>query len=201
MINLIKQKDKEHYCLTLTKNNKKIDIAVTSIDSNHAQAQASDVCRALNADSFELSYKHIEESALAKLFKNLAFSEFSSKECSCWKGSCVNGVPCLYVFGERIYVKNLIIRYLDVPKDELTTKSVCKDKNCINPYHFSYVSGKNAKLSCGDTKLLLAYRSQGVAVTQIAEVLKVHRSTIYRQLKDERLYARPQGNRNSGNRG
>lgn len=179
----------------------KLDLSITSFDSNHAQAQAADICRALKVDSFELSYKCVEETALGLLFRQLAFNDFNSKECSIWQGCKTNGTPCCYVMGGRIYVKNLILSYLDIPKDELTTKSVCNNKHCVNPYHFKYVSGRNAKLSCGDRKLLLAYRGQGAAVTQIAEALKVHRSTIYRQLKDERLYARPQGDRDSGNRG
>lgn len=178
----------ESHCLSVTHNNKKLDLALTSLDSNHAQAQASDICRALDGDCFSLNYKHTSPSYTSKLFKKLAFNDFTQKECFLWEGSFTNKTPCIYVFGKRKYIKNLILKYLDIPKDNLTTKSTCSCNQCINPYHFTYVSGKNAKLSCGDNKLLLAYRSQGAPVRQIAEVLKVHRSTIYRQLTNERFF-------------
>ena len=53
-----------------------------------------------------------------------------------------------------------------------------------------YLSEKNSKLGGGDLQMLLAFRSQGVSVQQIAKALNVHRSTIYRILKDERISSR-----------
>jgi len=183
----VKEATHEAHCLTVFKNEKQFELALTSFDSNHAQAQASDICRALEADSFSLSYKQIKEDCMARLFKKLAFNDFESKVCSGWDGKYTNGVPCVYIFGKRIYVKNLILRYLDIPKDETVTKSTCRCKTCINPYHFMYLDGRNSKLSCGDLKLLLAYRGQGTSIEKVAQAFNVHRSTLYRRLKNERL--------------
>jgi len=191
----VREASHEAHCLTVFKNNKKFELALTSFDSGHAQAQASDICRALEADSFSLSYKQIDEDCVANLFKKLAFNDFSSKTCAEWTGKYTNDVPCVYLLGKRIYVKNLILKYLDIPKDDTVTKSTCKSKTCINPYHFMYVGGRNAKLSCGDLKLLLAYRGQGTPISRVAQAFNVHRSTLYRRLKNERLSTGSEGYR------
>jgi transcriptional regulator of acetoin/glycerol metabolism len=45
-------------------------------------------------------------------------------------------------------------------------------------------------------KMLVAYRGQGARVTQIAEAFDVHRSTIYRKLKNEPVLNGTQGHSN-----
>lgn len=175
----------EKYCLTLFKNNRSLELALSSFDSLHAQAQAADITRALQAHSFSLSYKKVKESCVSELFKKLALNDFSTKECTLWEGKYTNNVPCAYVLGERVYVKNIILSYLDIPKEDYVTKSTCNEKTCINPYHFTHVHGTNTKLTCGDLKLAVAYRSQGTSVRKVAEALNVHPSTLYRRLKNE----------------
>ena len=185
----------ECHCLTLTKRGRSLDLSLVSHDSFHAQAQASDICRAFDADTFTLSYKEREKDNLSELFRCLAFNDFETKKCTEWQGKFANDTPCIYTLGQRFYIKSMILKYLDIPKDDATTKTVCKSKPCINPYHYMYVDGKNAKLSCGDVKMLVAYRSQGTGARQIAKALNVHRSTIYRRLNNERLSAGASGNR------
>jgi len=185
----------ESHCLTVRRDGKTIELSLVSHDSNHAQAQARDICRALDAPSFSLSYKEVSESELSELFRRLAFNDFSMKECTPWEGKFTNKTPCVYTLGRRLYVKSTILKYLDIPKENDTTKAVCKNLDCINPYHYTYVDGKNAKLSCGDVKMLLAYRSQGTGAAQIAKALNVHRSTIYRRLNNERISSGSPGDR------
>ena len=178
---------KNQYTLLLRKNRSKFYLPIKALSSNHAQAQAQDIVRALNANELELTYTKQTESLLSNLFEKLAFNTFTQNECVEWEGSYCNKCACVYVFQNRIYVKDLILKYLDIPKDKTITKGRCKNTNCINPYHFEYHQSNNSKLTCGDTRLLLAYRGQGTGVNQIAEALNVHRSTIYRKLKNERL--------------
>jgi hypothetical protein len=180
----------ENYTLVVVKNNSKTKIAVEANDNGHAQAQAIDIVRALDADKYDISYGRYKDTAVSRLFRDLAFNNFSHQECYGWTKNSTNDVPCCYVVGERYYLRGLILKYLDIPKDDFVTKNSCKCKNCINPYHFEYVREKNEKLSGGDERLLVAYRSQGVEVIQIARALNVHRSTIYRRLKDEPVPAR-----------
>jgi hypothetical protein len=181
---------KERYILVLNKRTKKTKLALAANDSAHAQAQALDIVRAFNADGCSLTYGTCKDTDLSRLFHGLAFNTFTHKSCYSWTSTECNKVPCCYVFGERFYLRNVILRYLDIPKDNLITKNSCKCASCVNPYHFAYVTEKNEKLSSGDLKLLVAYRSQGAGVSQIASALKVHRSTIYRRLKDEPLPSR-----------
>ena len=183
----------EKHSLVLQRNGKEVNLSIDSFDSKHAQAQAADICRALEADSFSLNYEEKEASSLSNLFRSLAFNDFTTKECTTWEGKYANDTPCIYLLGKRFYIKSLILRYLDIPREGATTKTVCKSQECINPYHYMYVDGKNAKLTCGDVKMLLAYRSQGTGAVQIAKALNVHRSTIYRRLNNERLSARAPG--------
>jgi len=170
------------YKLTLTQNNKKVSLTIQANDSNHAQAQAADICRSLQGTGFELTYGRNKNSLLSRLFKNLAFNNYTHSCCALWEGKETNKSPCVYVFGKRLYVKNVILKYLDIPNDSVV-RPICKNKNCINPYHFAYLDGKNSKLTGGDLKLLEAYKKQGASISQIAKVLNVHRATIYRKLK------------------
>jgi glycerol-3-phosphate O-acyltransferase len=100
------------YCLDLRREEKKLELAVRAIDSNHAQAQASDIARALQADTFSLTYKGVNDSILAVLFRRLATSDFEHKECDVWKGHLCNGHPVVYAMGKRYYVRPLILDYL-----------------------------------------------------------------------------------------
>jgi len=176
------------YCLELRKSNKELELAITANDSNHAQAQASDIARALQADNFSLSYKGISNSPLAQLFKRLAASDFEHSVCDEWDGSYCNGSPVVYALGCRYYVRPLILDYLEINKDGCVKPS-CGNRLCINPYHNSYKKMKASKLGDADTNLVLAFSSQGVPVREIARALKVHRSTIYRTLNREHLHA------------
>lgn len=187
----------ENYILQLKSEGKRLKIAIKANDSNHAQAQAADIARALASNAYDLSYGELEETELSKLFRNLAENNFEHKQCSLWHGSQTNGTPCIYALGKRHYVRNTILKYLDIADDNHTAKPKCDCKHCINPYHFKHSKEKNEKISCGDLKMLVAYRSQGAPVSQIAEAFNVHRSTIYRKLKDESLLNGTQSHGNS----
>jgi len=179
-----------NYCLSVHKKNKKLELAVSANDSNHAQAQAADIARALQADTFSLSYKCISDSFLATLFRRLASSDFEHGACDDWQGSFCNGSPVIYAMGHKYYVRPLILDYLEINKDGCVKPS-CGNRMCINPYHNSYKKMKASKLGDADTNLVLAFSSQGVPVREIARALKVHRSTIYRTLNREHLHAGP----------
>ena len=175
------------YKLHVSKNSKELDLQVQASTAAHAAAQAEDICRALNATSYTLHYQENEATKLCTLFKKLAFSLYNPKICEPWEHSFSNNVPCLYVFNQRYYVRTLILRYLDIPREGIIARPSCICKSCINPYHFSYRFGKNSKLTGGDVQMLLAFMGQGAGVSQAAKALKVHRSTIYRKLKNEHL--------------
>lgn len=175
---------KQEYGLKIFKNNKTCLLAVTANDSNHAQAQGNDILRALSADRFLLTYDKTKQDAVSELFKKLAFNAFNHQNCELWEKPRTNGNPCFYVLGQRFYVRKTILNYLNIPLDN-TVKQTCNCNYCINPYHFKYVPKRNSKLTGGDLKLLLAYRSQGTGISQAAKALNVHRSTIYRNLKNE----------------
>jgi hypothetical protein len=175
------------YCLVLQRTGKRLELAVTGNDSNHAQAQAADIARALQAETFSLSYKNIEDSPLSCLFRRLAISDFEHGACDIWEGSFCNGSPVVYALGSKYYVRPLILDYLEINKDGCVKPS-CANKECINPYHNSYKKMKASKLGDADTNLVLAFSSQGVPVREIARALKVHRSTIYRTLNREHLH-------------
>ncbi len=177
------------YCLNVERKNRKLEVALVANDSNHAQAQASDIARALQADTFSLSYKSAPESSLATLFKRLATSDFEHGQCEEWAGSYCNGSPVVYALGHKYYVRPLILDYLEINKDGCVKPS-CGNRVCVNPYHNSYKKMKGSKLGDADTNLVLAFSSQGVPVREIAKALKVHRSTIYRTLNREHLHAR-----------
>lgn len=178
------------YCLVVERNKKQLKVAITANDSNHAQAQAADIARALQADTFSLSYTNTSESALAALFRRLASSDFEHGLCEEWKNSFCNGSPVVYALGCKYYVRPLILDYLEINKDGCVKPS-CGNSRCINPYHNSYKKMKASKLGDADTNLVLAFSSQGVPVREIAKALKVHRSTIYRTLNREHFHAGP----------
>lgn len=186
----------ENYILELRKNKILLKLALTAKDSSHAQAQATDIARALSSDSYNIKYGEKQETKLSALFKDLATNNFKYTACSIWSGSTLNKTPCVYALGGRHYVRNLILKYLDIADDGHTAKPTCACSSCINPYHFKHSKEKNEKLSCGDLQMLVAYRSQGARVTQIAEAFKVHRSTIYRKLKDESVFDGSKGHSN-----
>lgn len=175
------------YCLTAFLNEKSpFCLHIKANDNNHAQAQCSDIARALKIKKYTIEYGGVKETNLSELFKKLSLSEFSYKNCYIWNGPLANGYACFYLNKKRIYIRKLIVSYFNLDEN-IEIKTTCNNKSCVNPYHFEYVKDKNTKLSCGDLQLLLAYRSQGTGVNQIAEALNVHRSTIYRKLKNERL--------------
>lgn len=175
------------YKLHLKKTENKLLVNIEAQNNNHAVAQAEDICRALDAGSYNLHYGVCKETVLSVLFKKLAFNLFSHKVCEPWVGKFSNNVPCIYILKQRYYVRNVILKYLDIPREGVIARPSCNCKSCVNPYHFSYQAEKNSKLSCGDTSMLLAFMGQGSGVSQAAKALKVHRSTIYRKLKHERL--------------
>ena len=176
----------ENYSLLVSKGQTQVKISVKAFDAAHAQAQALDIARSLEADRFELGYGAAKENKLSELFEKLAYNDFDHKECYDWKGSLVNKVPAVYTLNKRFYVRPLILGYLDISKDAVV-KNVCRNPLCVNPYHNQYLHEKNSKIGGGDLQMLLAFRSQGASVPQIAKALNVHRSTIYRILKDERF--------------
>ena len=187
---------KESYVLKLFRQKKKLEITLRANDSGHAQAQAADIARALTADRFSLAYGEEKDTPLSQLFKDLADNNFTHTECKIWNGSRTNKIPCIYALGKRHYVRNTILKYLDIADDGHTAKPKCDCRDCINPYHFKHSKEKNEKISCGDLKMLVAYRSQGAPVSQIAEAFNVHRSTIYRKIKNESLLDGAQSYRN-----
>lgn len=186
----------EDYKVLVTRGATQTELALNAQDAAHAQGQALDIARSLEAEKFELAYGRIKETRLSGLYKKLAYNDFSHEVCCEWDGSFTNGVPSVYALGRRHYVRPLILGYLDIQRDK-TVKNTCSNTKCINPYHNHYLNFKNSKLTSGDHRIVLAFRSQGVSVTQIAEVLKVHRSTIYRALKNERLLTGDEDHRKS----
>lgn len=184
---------KDCYTLRLKKHTKTLKLSIRAQDCGHAQAQAADVARAFAVDLYDLIYEQGKDSKVSELFTDLADNNFRHSECRLWEGSVCNGMPCCYVLNERHYIRNVILRYLDIPKEDSYAKLSCGNKLCINPYHFKYGSSKNEKISGGDRKLLVAYRSRGAEVTQIAKALNVHRSTVYRNLKHESVFTGIEG--------
>ncbi len=191
---------KESYILTITKGKAEKKITIYANDNNHAVAQAEDISRALDAEKFQVSYGDESKTLLSCLFKKLAFNNFKYDQCDEWTGSHTNETPCLYLFKKRLYVRNIILKYLDIPKDDCVTKLTCKNTKCTNPYHFCYVPQKNSKISGADRGLAVAYLSQGASVSQVASALNVHRSTIYRNLKHECFHPRSASNGNGSGR-
>ena len=177
--------ENKFYKLSVLKNSKVCSLQVQANTTTHASAQAEDICRSLNADSYSLHYELVKETQICTLFKKLAYNLFDFKICEPWLGSFSNNVPCLYVLGQRYYTRILMLKYLDIPQEGVIARPSCNCKSCVNPYHFSYKIGRNSKLSSGDTNMLLAFIRQGSGVSQAAKALMVHRSTIYRKLKHE----------------
>ncbi len=181
-----RESEAEHYKLIIWKGDKKLELSLSALDAAHAQGQALDIARSLEADRFRLSYGKTKATKLSRLYEKLTYNRFNHKECDIWNGSVTNGCPSVYALGERYYVRPLVLGYLDISRDDVV-KTTCGNTMCVNPYHNQYLTSKNSKLGGGDKQMLLAFRSQGVSVQQIAKALNVHRSTIYRILKNERL--------------
>jgi hypothetical protein len=177
------------YCLVLGKADSTLEIALAANDAGHAQAQSSDIARALQADTFALTYKSVKESKLSYLFRRLATSDFKHEECDEWWGKFCNKSPVIYALKQKYYVRPLILDYLEINKDGCVKPS-CSNSLCVNPYHNSYKKMKASKLGDADVNLVLAFSSQGVPAREIAKALNVHRSTIYRTLNREHLHTR-----------
>ena len=171
------------YILNLHKNRQSAKLQIFANDINHAVGQASDICRALEFEKFDLNYGKTKVNHLSEIFKKLCLNDFSNKECCIWTGTKTNNTPCIYLLGKRYYIRRIILKYLDIPTDNYTTKLRCRCALCINPYHFEYRDARNSKLTKGDVKLLQAQKKQGTNVDQLALMLGVHRSTIYRKLR------------------
>ncbi len=179
----------ENHNIIFQAKSSKLALSICASDTGHAQAQALDISRALDCDKYNIIYDKVNSTPISILFKKLALNEFNQSTCELWDGAISNNSPCFYAFKQRYYVRTAILKYLDIPRDGVVPKPRCKNPHCINPYHFEYCAEKNTKLSGGDVKMLLAFQSQGASVNQIAKALNVHRSTIYRKLKDERLHS------------
>lgn len=188
--------NEDFYALQLIKNKTILKLSLEAINTAHAYAQAVDICKALQVDKYILNYEKLTPTLLSDLFKNLATSNYDKNDCCIWEGKYdKDGYPCIYLFKKRAYVKNIILKYLDISKENTNLRLVCGNKQCINPYHFNYTERKNEKLTGGDTRMLLAYAGQGVSIEQIAKAFNVHRSTVYRKLHREHFYSGPSGNR------
>ena len=57
----------ENYQVSFTRSDKTIKLAVTAQDAAHAQAQALDITRSLEADKFELGYGACKNNYLSDL--------------------------------------------------------------------------------------------------------------------------------------
>ncbi len=181
----------KYYTLTTISGKHKTRIRVQANDSGHAQAQAEDICRGLDINSYTLEYGDYRETHVSKLFSDLAANNFTHKQCYIWQGPLDNKeYPCMYIHKQRIYVRHVILKYLDTPREACNIRLTCDNRCCVNPYHFDYVDRKNEKLSGGDRKLLLAYLGQGASVKQVAKVFNVDPTTIYRHLEHERFHPR-----------
>ena len=180
-----------NYLIKFIQDTEYCKLSLIANDSAHAQAQSKDISRALDASSYELLYdKKNKPDLLSTLFMNLAGNNFTQTTCTPWQGKFSNSVPCVYVFKKRKYIRSLILKYLDIPRDGAIATPRCSCKSCINPYHFIYNTAKNVKISDAAWNLALQSVSQGASVSQLSSALNVHRSTIYRKLKNERISPR-----------
>lgn len=181
----------KHYTLIIPSGSRQLKLRLQANDTSHAQAQAEDVCKSLNANQYKLDYVDCRETYLSKLFNDLASNNFTHKECYEWEGPTDSkSYPCVHIGGKRNFIRSIILRYLDTPHESSNIRLTCDNRLCVNPYHFSYVEKKNEKLTGGDRRLLLAYLSQGASTKQIAKAFNVDPSTINRYLRHERLHAR-----------
>ena len=175
------------HTLCLEQGARRFFLAIHAQDTAHAQAQAKDIARALDATGIHLSYETYKTNRISEFFRALSVSDFTQSECCMWNGSTTNKTPCFYALGKRHYIRDITMKYLDIPGERTVVKTKCNHKLCVNPYHFEYVSEPNSRLSCSDKNMLLVWRSQGVPVHQMAKALNVSRSTIYRNLNHERV--------------
>ena len=74
----------EEYSLLVTKAQTEVKISIKAFDAAHAQAQALDIARSLEADRFELGYGKAKQNRLSELFEKLAFNDFDHKQCFDW---------------------------------------------------------------------------------------------------------------------
>ena len=164
-------------------------IQIKAFDAAHAQAQAIDICRALDIEHYALYYGECKETPLSQLFQDIALNNFTHNCCEEWCGKSTNKSPCIYLHGRRLYVRQIILKYLDIPLEGSCVRCSCGNKSCINPYHFEYGRGKNEKITSADRALVVAWRMQGASIPSVAKAFGVHVSTIYRKLKDEHLHS------------
>ena len=175
------------HTLRLEGKTRSFSLSLSAHDTGHAQAQAKDIARALGADGMHLLYETHETTRISEFFRALAVSDFSHKECCIWDGSITSNSPCFYALGKRHYIRDITMKYLDIPYGRTVCKTKCNHKLCVNPYHFEYVCDPNSKLSCSDKKMLVLWAGQGVPINQIAQALNVSKSTVYRNLNHERV--------------
>ena len=185
----LSNKTLDSYVLEAFKNDISTKIQIKAFDANHAQAQAHDICRALDIESYLLTYGTCKETNLSQLFFDIAINNFTHNCCELWCGKSTNNSPCVYLHKRRLYVRQVILKYLNIPLENSCVRVKCADKNCINPYHFEYGKGKNEKISSADKALVVAWAMQGASIPSVAKAFGVHVSTIYRKLKDEHLHS------------
>ena len=76
------------YRVKISQEDKLIDLDIEANNSNHAVAQAEDICRALDATSFTLHYGSYKQTLLSTLFKKLALNLFDYKVYTTRGSSC-----------------------------------------------------------------------------------------------------------------
>ena len=94
----------EDYKLRIFRRLKKLDIAITALDAAHAQGQAMDISRSLDAERFSLAYGKTEKTILSELYRKLAYNEFNHKDCEIWDHSLTNGCPSIYAFIKKLKI-------------------------------------------------------------------------------------------------
>jgi hypothetical protein len=124
--------ENKFYKLSVLKNSKVCSLQVQANTTTHASAQAEDICRSLNADSYSLHYELVKETQICTLFKKLAYNLFDFKICEPWLGYFSNNVPCLYVLGQRYYTRILMLKYLDIPQEGVIARPSCNCKSCVS---------------------------------------------------------------------
>ena len=76
----------KNYTLKLDRDKTTLKLSLEANESGHAQAQASDICRALQANSYQLDYVETESTHISELFNKLAVNDFTYNQCFIWKG-------------------------------------------------------------------------------------------------------------------
>jgi hypothetical protein len=75
----------EEYSLLVSKAKTKVNISIKAFDAAHAQAQALDIARSLEADKFELGYGKAKQNRLSELLKSLLSTTSVTKNVSTGK--------------------------------------------------------------------------------------------------------------------